>query len=145
MKYHCDRSAERNLGAVSPNAERVSRAPNVGRLTASLLAALAELGWTAPPSGGDILEALQNGEALTTQQAAMICDVSDQTIRDWIEHANSLGKPIAIKRTTWIVGRPHLFAYIEEHGGGLHERVKAERRFESYWPRWSQAQGPRTV
>jgi hypothetical protein len=86
---------------------------------------------------GDALDDLRNGGFLTTQQAATICEVSDQAIRDWIEHAASIGEPIAEKRTTWIIGTRRLFAYIEAHCGGFPARVKAENRWRENWARWS--------
>jgi hypothetical protein len=94
---------------------------------------------------GDALHALRNGEFLTTSQAAIICDVTDQTIRDWIEHAASIGQPIAEKRTTWIIIRSLLLGYVEERCGGFPARVKAENRLKEYWPKWSQAPELRTA
>jgi hypothetical protein len=88
---------------------------------------------------GDALDDLRNGGLLTTSQAATICEVTDQTIRDWIEEAASRGEPIAEKRTTWIVSTPRLLAYVEERCGGFAARVKAGNRFREHWPKWSQA------
>jgi hypothetical protein len=88
---------------------------------------------------GDALHDLRNGEFLTTSQAATICEVTDQAIRDWIEHAASIGEPIAEKRTTWIIIKSRLLAYVEEHCGGKPERVKAENLLKEYWPKWSQS------
>jgi hypothetical protein len=104
------------------------------------LQALALLGWAPPAVEGDALDDLRNGDLLTTTQAAKITDVSDQTIINWAEHAASIGRPIGARLSTWIISKPRLLAYIEEHRGGLHERVKAERRFDELWPKWSQAQ-----
>jgi hypothetical protein len=87
---------------------------------------------------GDALDDLRNGGLLTTSQAAIICEVTDQAIRDWIEEAASRGEPIAEKRTTWIVSTPRLLAYVEERCGGFPARVKAENRFREHWPKWSQ-------
>jgi hypothetical protein len=103
------------------------------------LQALKVLGWSLPTAAGDALDDLCNGCFLTTSQSATICEVSDQAIRDWIEHADSVGKPIGVKRATWMISRSRLFAYIEEHHG-LPDRVKAERRFEELWPKWSAPQ-----
>jgi hypothetical protein len=102
------------------------------------------LGWKSPTTNSDLLTALRDGGFLTTSQAALICDVSDQTIRDWIEHAASIGQPIAERLVTWIVIREFLLDYVEEHCGGRHERVKVERRFDELWPRWPQARNCRT-
>jgi hypothetical protein len=83
-------------------------------------------------------------DLLTTMQAATICGVTDQAIRYWIEHAASIGQPIAVKRVTWVVSKSRLLAYVEEHCGGKHARVKAENLFKEHWPRWSQAPELRT-
>jgi hypothetical protein len=93
---------------------------------------------------GDALDDLRNGGILTARQAAIICSVSDQTIRDWVEHAALIGRPIAEKRTTWIICTSRLLAYVEEHCGGKPARVRAENRFKEYWPKWSQAPELRT-
>jgi hypothetical protein len=94
---------------------------------------------------GDALDDLRSGGLLTCQQAAAICEVTDQAIRDWIEHSISIGRPIAEKRTTWIISTARLLAYVEEHCGGKPERVKAENLLKEYWPKWSQAPELRTV
>ncbi|WP_407174429.1 hypothetical protein [Bradyrhizobium sp. STM 3562] len=88
---------------------------------------------------GDALHDLRTGEFLTTSRAALICEVTDQCIRDWIAHAASIGQPIAEKGATWIVSKSRLLAYVEEHCGGKPARVKAENLFKEYWPKWSQA------
>jgi hypothetical protein len=93
---------------------------------------------------GDALDDLRNGGLLTTSQAATICDVTDQAIRDWIEEAASRGEPIAEKRTTWIVSTPRLLAYVEKRCGGFPARVKAQNRLREHWPKWSQAPELRT-
>jgi len=107
------------------------------------LQALALLGWSPPTASGDLLTALRGGGFLTTSQAAQICGVSDQAIRDWIDDAASKGRPIAERAATLIVIRDLLFDYVE-HCSDRHERVKAERRFDELWPRWSQPPELRT-
>jgi hypothetical protein len=42
------------------------------------------------------------------------------------------------------VCRSRLFAYLENHCGGLPARVRADNRFKEYWPKWSQAPELRT-
>jgi hypothetical protein len=93
---------------------------------------------------GDALDDLRNGGILTVQQGAIICDVSDQAIRDWIEHAALIGQPIAEKRTTWIICTSRLLAYVEEHCGGMPARVKAKNRLDEFWPKWSHVPELRT-
>jgi hypothetical protein len=95
-------------------------------------------------SGGDALVLLRDGEFLTTSQVGKLLECTDQAVRDLIDRAASLGMPIAERLSTWIISKTALFAYLEEHGGGFPERVKAENRFRELWPRWSQAQELRT-
>src|SRR5262249_41872187 len=87
--------------------------------------------------GGDALDDLRNGGVPTPPPAPPLCGVSDQAIRDWIEHAASIGQPIAEKLTTWIISTRRLLAYIEAHCGGRPARVKAENLWKECWPRWS--------
>lgn len=88
---------------------------------------------------GDALDALQRGEFLTTRQAATICEVSDQTIINWIDHSISIGRPIAEKRASWIISASRLFDYLEQNCGGRSNRVKVENLLRDHWLRWSQA------
>lgn len=87
----------------------------------------------------DALDALQRGEFLTTRQAATICEVSDQTIINWIDHSISIGRPIAEKRASWIISASRQFDYVEQHCGGRPARAKAKNLLKALWPRWSQA------
>ena len=89
---------------------------------------------------GDALDGLLAGAFLTVRQAAIICDVTDQTIYDWINDAARLGRPIAEKRATWVIGTERLFAYVEKWRGGQAARTEAEARLKEHWPKWSQAQ-----
>ena len=74
-------------------------------------------------------------------QAATVCDVSDQAIYYWLEHAARMRRPIAEKRANvWIIDTARLFAYVERHRGGLSARVKAESRLREFWPSWSEPQ-----
>jgi hypothetical protein len=57
---------------------------------------------------GDALDDFRNGAFLTVRQAAIICEVSDQTIYDWITDASRLGRPIAEKQATWVIGTERL-------------------------------------
>jgi hypothetical protein len=65
------------------------------RLIEFHLQALALLDWSTPALHRDALDDLRNGEFLTTSQAAIIGEVTDQAIRDWNEHAASIGEPTA--------------------------------------------------
>src|SRR4051812_44453619 len=87
------------------------------------LQVLAELGWKPP--GGDVIDAIANGGLLTVGQAAVICDVADQTIYRWLADAARRGRPLGVKQATWIIGSGRLLDYIEKYQGGLPERVKA--------------------
>jgi|SRR6516162_9508362 hypothetical protein len=88
---------------------------------------------------GDALDDLRDGAFLTVGQAAIICGVSDQTIYDWIADAARLGRPIAEKRATWVIGTDRLLAYVEKWRGGPAAREAAEARLKQHWPQWSQA------
>ena len=88
---------------------------------------------------GDALDDLLAGAFLTVRQAAIICDVTDQTIYDWIDDAARLGRPIAEKRATWMIGTDRLLAYVERWRGGQAARTAADARLKERWPQWSQA------
>jgi hypothetical protein len=75
---------------------------------------------------GDVIDEIASGALLTTSQAATICEVTDQTIYRWIEDAGRRGEPLGIKQATWLLSTARLLAYVEQHQGGLHARVKAE-------------------
>jgi hypothetical protein len=94
---------------------------------------------------GDALADLRSGAFLTVRQAAIICLVSDQTIYDWIKDAERLGRPIAEKRATWMVGRDELFAYVEKWRGGPSARDAAAARLQEYWPKWQAQEMPAHV
>ena len=94
---------------------------------------------------GDALADLRSGAYLTVLQAAIICDVSDQTVLNWIKDAERLGRPIAERQATWIIGRDELFAYVERRRGGLHARDAAEARLREYWPKWQSQEMPANV
>lgn len=90
---------------------------------------------------GDAIDDLREGFFLTVAQAAIVCDVSDQAVYYWIDHAARMARPIAEKRANvWIVDTARLFAYVERHRGGLPARVKAENRLRELWPKWSVSQ-----
>ncbi len=90
---------------------------------------------------GDAIDNLREGLFMTVVQAAKVCDVTDQAIYYWIEHAARMRRPIAEKRASvWIVDTARLFAYVEKHRGGLPARVKAESRLREYWSTWSEPQ-----
>jgi hypothetical protein len=59
---------------------------------------------------------------------------------NWIADAERLGRPIAEKQVSWIIGRDALLAYVERWKGGPDARDAAETRLKEYWPRWSQSQ-----
>lgn len=89
--------------------------------------------------GADAIDDLREGLFLTVAQAATVCDVSDQAVYYWIDHAARMGRPIAEKRANvWIVDTARLFAYVETHRGGLPTRVKVQNRLREYWPIWSE-------
>ncbi|MHC2635125.1 hypothetical protein ACVIU7_009437 [Bradyrhizobium liaoningense] len=86
---------------------------------------------------GDLRERL----FLTVAEAATVCDVSDQAVYTWIDHATRIRRPIAEKRANvWIIHTARLLAYVEKHRGGSSARVKAESRLREYWPIWSEPQ-----
>jgi hypothetical protein len=88
---------------------------------------------------GDALDDLREGGLLTVQQAATVCGVTDQAVYDWIADAARLGRPIAEKRATWVIGTDRLLAYVEKWRGGQAAREAAEARLKEHWPQWSQA------
>jgi hypothetical protein len=100
-----------------------------------LLQMLTELGWKVP--SGDVIDEIANGSLLTVAQAAIICEVTDQSILRWLVDAARRGRPLGLKRATWLIGRDRLFGYIEENQG-LPARVKAQNRLKEYWPVCSQ-------
>jgi hypothetical protein len=90
---------------------------------------------------GDAMDDLREGLFLTVAQAATVCDVSDQAVYCWIDHAARMRRPIAEKRANvWIIDTALLFSYVETHRGGLPARVKAQNRLKEYWPIWSEPQ-----
>jgi hypothetical protein len=90
---------------------------------------------------GDAMDDLREGLFLTVAQAATVCDVTDQAVYYWIEHAARMRRPIAEKRASvWIIDTARLFAYVEKHRGGFSARVKAENRLREFWPIWSEPQ-----
>jgi hypothetical protein len=88
----------------------------------------------------DVIDDISNGGLLTVPQAAIICEVTDQTIYRWIEDAAGKGRPVGLKRATWMIGTARLLDYIEKHQGGRYERVKAENLLRENWPKWSEPQ-----
>ncbi|MGX9431188.1 MULTISPECIES: hypothetical protein [Bradyrhizobium] len=87
---------------------------------------------------GGAMDDLREGLFLTVAQAATVCDVTDQAIYYWIDHAARMRHPIAEKRANvWIIDTARLFAYLARHRGGLPARVKAENRLREYWSIWS--------
>ena len=74
---------------------------------------------------------------LTVAQAAIICEVADQTIYRWIDDASAKGQPLGKKCTTWLLGTARLLEYVEKYQGRLPARVKAENLLREYWPIWS--------
>jgi hypothetical protein len=113
--------------------------PDRNRIIAQLLQVLTDLGWK-PPSG-DVIDEIANGGLLITPQAAIICEVSDQSVYRWIEDAISKGQPLGVKQATWLLGTVRLLDYVEKYQGGLPARVKAENLLKKYWPTWSKPQG----
>ena len=90
---------------------------------------------------GDAIDDLREGLFLTVVQAANVCDVTDQAVYNWIEHATRMRRPIAEKRANvWIIDTARLFAYVEKHRGGASARVKAENRLREFWPNWAEPQ-----
>lgn len=98
---------------------------------------LAVLGWK--PSSGDVIDEIANGGLLTVAQSAAICEVTDQSIYRWLDHAALRGQPLGKKSATWLIGTARLFDYVEAYQGGLPARVKAENLLKKYWPIWAQA------
>jgi hypothetical protein len=90
---------------------------------------------------GDAMDDRRERLFLTVAEAATVCDVTDQAIYNWIDHAARMRRPIAEKRANvWIIVTAQLFAYIEKHRGGSPARVKAENLLKKYWPIWSEPQ-----
>ena len=90
---------------------------------------------------GDAIDDLREGFFLTVAQAATVCDVTDQAIYNWIDHAARMRRPIAEKRANvWIIDTARLFAYVERHRGGSPARVTAENLLKKHWPIWSEPQ-----
>ena len=87
---------------------------------------------------GDALDDLRNGAFLTVREAAIICEVTDQCIYDWIADAERRRRPIGEKKATWVIGRDRLFDYVQKWRGGLPAREAAEARLQEHWPKWSQ-------
>ncbi len=102
----------------------------IGRITANLEQALADV--KRLENAGDVIDAIRDGGVLTVQQAAIVCGRDDQTIYRWIEDAVEKGRPLGLKRATWMVGTERLFDYVERHQGGLPARVKAENRLRNF-------------
>lgn len=94
---------------------------------------------------GDALDDLRTGAFLTVREVALVCECSDQCVYDWIADAERLGRPIAEKRVTWVIGRDALFAYIERWRGGSSAREAAEARLKEYWPTWQSQEMPAHV
>ncbi|MBR0900980.1 hypothetical protein JQ616_38995 [Bradyrhizobium tropiciagri] len=90
---------------------------------------------------GDGMDDLREGLFLSVGQAAIVCDVSDQAIYNWIEHAARVRRPIAEKRANvWIIDTARLFAYVDKRRGGPSARVIAVDRLRAFWPIWSKPQ-----
>src|SRR4030088_1595706 len=98
--------------------------PDRNRIIDLHLQMLAELGWK-PPSG-DVIDEITKGGLLTVAQAAVIFEVTDQTIYRWIEEAATKGRPLGEKPATWSIGTARMLDYVERYQGGLPARVKAE-------------------
>ncbi|QIG96785.1 hypothetical protein [Bradyrhizobium sp. 6(2017)] len=90
---------------------------------------------------GDAMDDLREGFFLTVAQAATVCDVTDQAIYNWIDHAARLRRRFAEKRANvWIIDTARLFAYVQKYRGGLSARLKAESRLREFWSVWSEPQ-----
>ncbi|UPT97746.1 hypothetical protein J4G48_0006530 [Bradyrhizobium barranii subsp. apii] len=90
---------------------------------------------------GDAMDDLREGFFLTVAQAATVCDVTDQAIYNWIDHAARMRRPFAEKRANvWIIDTARLFAYVQKYRGGLSARLKAESRLREFWSVWSEPQ-----
>jgi hypothetical protein len=88
----------------------------------------------------DVIDDIRSGGLLITAQAAIICEVSGQTICRWNEDAARRGEPLGVKQATWLIGTARLLDYVEKYQGGLPARVKAENRLREFWPIWSKPQ-----
>jgi hypothetical protein len=67
--------------------------------------------------------------SLTVLQAASICGITDQAIRNWIGDAARIRRPIAEKRVNaWIIDTLRMLAYLEKHRGGPSAKALAEAR-----------------
>jgi hypothetical protein len=80
------------------------------------------------PPDRDWVDAYDNGSALSTGQAAHICDCSDDTIRRWAETAADAGQPIGILIAgVWVIDLQRLLNAVERRRD-LHARRVAESR-----------------
>ena len=57
---------------------------------------------------GDVIDEIANGGLLTVPQAAAICEVTDQSIYRWLDHAALKGQPLGKKSATWLIGTARL-------------------------------------
>jgi hypothetical protein len=110
----------------------------VERISAALEQALADV--KRLERVGDLIDDIAAGGLLTVAQAATICEVTDQTIFRWLADAARRGRPLGLKRATWLLGTARLLDYLEKHQGGRYERVKAENLLKKHWPIWSEPQ-----
>jgi hypothetical protein len=78
-------------------------------------------------------------QSLSVRQAAEICGVSDQGIRNWIMHANRMHRSIAeMKAGVWLVDTAKLLSYVERHRGGPASKQAAQRRLDQCLLKWSE-------
>ena len=93
---------------------------------------IAELSARLARSAGaeeDWVAAYERGEVLRTDEAALIADVSVDTLRRYCSHAADVGQPlgVCIAGAVWLVSVRRLLADIERRKGH-HARLVAEER-----------------
>jgi hypothetical protein len=83
--------------------------------------------------GGDWVDEWVEGDAIRTDEAAIIAGRSMQTVRRMAVAAAEAGKPIGrlISKAVWLISRRRLLDWIR-HNEGLPARVEAVARAEKY-------------
>jgi hypothetical protein len=115
------------------------------RLIGQLLEALAGLGWKPAPIG-DVVDQLLDGELLTLEDAADICECSGEKIRRQCELAAETKAPLGLKfARRWFVSKSRLLDDLEQgridRRRGPLVRARAEERAKKYRA-WARPQEP---
>ena len=113
---------------------------DVDRIVSALVA---RLGQAAELPCTDWVDQYRAGEALRTDEAATIADVSAETIRRHCADGERNGRPIGVlvAGSVWLVSRRRLLDEIERRDGRP-ERLAAESRAQKNAKMWPQPQSP---